>query len=175
MESANHNTDWVIQFYADMVYRIAYVYCQNKSDSEDIVQEVFMRYIQSIPLFESEEHRKAWIIRVAVNCCKNLVASSWKRKVSLMAVDIDHRKFHMIPNKSGNDEVYNAIAKLKKMDRILIHLFYYEEYSIDEIAKMLNLKVSAVKTRLFRTRKKLKDILEGEGLYETNEIPTSNG
>jgi len=175
MESVKSNTDWVIQFYADMVYRIAYVYCHNKSDSEDIVQEVFMRYFQSISQFESEEHRKAWIIRVTINCCKNLVASSWKRKVVLKTVDTDRRKYHLHSNKVGYDKVYTAINKLKKMDRILVHLFYYEEYSIDEIAQMLNLKVSAVKTRLFRVRKKLKDILEGEESYETLEIPTSNG
>lgn len=175
MESVNRNMDWVIQFYADTVYRIAYAYCHNKSDSEDIVQDVFMRYLQSIPQFESEEHRKAWIIRVTINCCKNLVTSSWKRKVALMAEDIDHRKYHLHSNKAGYDEVHDAIGKLRKKDRILVHLYYYEEYSIDEIAQMLNLKVSAVKTRLFRTRKKLKDIMEGEELYETNKIPTSNG
>lgn len=175
MEADKNNTDWVIQFYADMVYRIAFTYSQNKSDSEDIVQEVFMRYLQSIPQFESEEHRKAWIIRVTINYCKNLVASSWKRKVSLLAVDLDHRKYQIHTNKTDYDDVYEAISKLKQTDRILVHLFYYEDYSIDEIAQMLNLKVSAVKTRLFRVRRKLKDILEGEESYETNEIPTSNG
>lgn len=175
MEAVNHNTDWVIQFYADMVYRIAFTYSQNKSDSEDIVQEVFMRYLKLIPQFESEEHRKAWIIRVAINCCKNLVTSSWKRKVSLLPAEIDQRKYQMHTNKTGYDDVYEAIAKLKQTDRILVHLFYYEDYSIGEIAQMLNLKESAVKTRLFRVRKKLKDLLEGEEPYETNEIPTVNG
>ena len=175
MESVKHNPDWVIQFYADMVYRIAYVYCHNKSDSEDIVQEVFMRYLQTSLPFESEEHRKAWIIRVTINCCKNLVTSAWKHKVMLKAVDVDQRNFYPKYSESIYDEVDDAVKKLKKKDRILIHLFYYEEYSVDEIAKMLDLKVSAVKTRLFRTRKKLKDILEGEESYESFKIPTSNG
>ncbi len=175
MESANRNPDWVIQFYADMIYRIAYAYCQNKPDSEDVVQEVFIRYLQSNPQFENEEHRKAWIIRVAINCCKNLVTSSWKRKVALMAEDIEPQRDSMYFNITAYREVHAAIGKLKKTDRILVHLFYYEEYSIDEIAQMVNLKVSAVKTRLFRTRKKLKDILEREDSYETNEISTGNG
>lgn len=175
MEAVNHNTEWVIQFYADMVYRIASTYSQNKSDSEDIVQDVFMCYLKAIPQFESEEHQKAWIIRVTINCCKNFVTSSWKRKVSLLSVEIDYRKYQMQTNKTGYNDVYEAIGKLKQKDRILVHLFYYEEYSIEEIAKMLNLKISAVKTRLFRVRKKLKDILEGEEPYETNKIPTGNG
>ncbi len=154
----NLTTDDVINKYSNMVYRLSFSQTKNISDADDIFQEVFLRYIKYNKTFESEEHLKAWLIRVTINCCKKLWHSAWfKRTTSLE----DSFTFEI---KEENDINY-ALCKLPVNYRTVIHLFYYEELSVREISEILNIKESTIRTRLTRARQSLKEILKGDYDY----------
>ncbi len=105
----------VIKYYADMVYRLAFARTGTKYDADEVFQEVFMRYIKKQPVFENEEHRKAWLIRVTINCSKKLWNSVWKRKVVPLA--------KTIPFETKEDiDLYNELQQLPKKYREVIHL-----------------------------------------------------
>ena len=145
----------VVKAYADMVYRLAFAQLRSKSDADDIFQEVFLRYIRKQPNFESEEHRKAWLIRVTLNCTKKHWSSAWHRKTAPL---YDSFNFSM-PEESGLDE---ALRVLAPKYRSVIHLFYYEGYSTAEISKTLDIRESTIRTQLTRARAQLAEILKGE-------------
>ncbi len=145
----------ILKKYADTVYRIAFVRVKNSSDAEDITQEVFVRFIKRDPVFKSEEHEKAWFIRVAVNCSKTLLLSPWRTRRSDTEKDVpvfDTEK----------SDVWYAVSSLPEQMRVVIHLFYYENMSVSEISAATGKSVSAVKTALHRSRRKLKEILTEE-------------
>ncbi len=145
----------ILKKYADTVYRIAFVRVKNSSDAEDITQEVFVRFIKRDPVFENEEHEKAWFIRVAVNCSKTLLLSPWRTRRSDTEKDVpvfDTEK----------SDVWYAVSSLPEQMRVVIHLFYYENMSVSEISAATGKSVSAVKTALHRSRQKLKEILTEE-------------
>ncbi|MBQ6844226.1 MAG: sigma-70 family RNA polymerase sigma factor [Agathobacter sp.] len=150
-----------IEKYTDMVYRLAFSMMKNKYDADDIHQEVFVQYISNYAALESEEHKKAWLIRVTVNTCKNWWKSAWQRKVCSMfdgqAVAEDDAS---ILQWEMRNPVVEQIRKLPQKYKVVIHLFYYEEMSIKEIAEVLGLKESNVRARLTRARQKLKDSLK---------------
>lgn len=143
--------------YSNMVYRLAISHMRSRSDADDVFQEVFFRYIRRKPSFQSEEHRKAWLIRVTINCCKKIYASAWTKRVVLLDESI-------IFEEKEENELYYDLQKLPMKYRAIIHLFYYEDMSIDGICLALNKKPSAVKMQLARARAKLKEIL-GEDYY----------
>ena len=145
----------ILKKYADTVYRIAFVRVKNRSDAEDITQEVFVRFIKRDPVFETEEHEKAWFIRVAVNCSKSLLLSPWRTRRS------DTEKDTPVFDTEKSD-VWYAVASLPEQMRVVIHLFYYENMSVSEISAATGKSVSAVKTALHRSRQKLKEILTKE-------------
>lgn len=149
------NYQGTVEKYTNMVYRLAYFYTNSKYDADDIYQDVFLKYLQNKKQFENEEHKKAWLIRVTINSCKKLWLSSWKRKIIPLDEEI---KFEM-PEDMG---LYNEVKKLSKKYRIVIHLFYYEQYSIKEISKILGQKESTIRTWLTRTRKILKNQIKEE-------------
>ena len=152
----NEYLSYMIEKYADMVYRIALTRTNNKHDSEDIFQEVFLRVTKKMPVFESKEHEKAWIIRVTINCSNTLLTSSWKTKTQELEENIEFE------TKESHD-VYYEVAKLPKKYRTVIYLFYYEGYKINEISKILNTNESTITTWLARAREKLKkNMSEGE-------------
>ncbi|MDP4152466.1 MAG: sigma-70 family RNA polymerase sigma factor [Bacillota bacterium] len=145
--------DNVIKFYADMVYRLAFARTGTKSDADEVFQEVFMRYIKKQPVFENEEHRKAWLIRVTINCSIKLWNSAWKRKTEPLT--------ETIPFETKDDiNLNNELRQLPKKYREVIHLFYYEDMSLAEISQALNRKNSAVRTQLTRARALLKNMLK---------------
>ena len=141
--------------YSNMVFRLAFARTKNSHDSHDILQEVFLRYIKSNKDFINEEHKKAWLIKTTINCSKTLLSSAWFRKTT----GLDDNITQELKEKS---EVYYAVLKLPKKYRTVIHLFYYEDMSITEIANLLNIKESTIKSQLHRARKKLKEILKEE-------------
>ncbi len=142
----------VIQRYSDMVYRLAFSLVKNKYDAEDIHQEVFVRYLCKKPLFESAEHEKAWFLRVTINLCKNLWKTAWKQKFT----QLDEADIANMPAENPPETgIIESVKKLPQKYRIVIHLFYYEELSVEEIAKLLHKKASTVRTQLTRARKKL--------------------
>lgn len=152
------NMKEVITKYSEMVYRLAYSLTKNKYDADDIHQDVFVKYIRKQPEFDNEEHEKAWFIRVTVNCCRNHYKTAWKRKViSLAEFDTAGGE----ADAAEESELIEVVKRLPGKYRVVIHLFYYEEMSIEEISKMLGLKASTVRTRLTRARQKLRELLGG--------------
>lgn len=143
----------VVKAYSDMVYRLAFSQTRDRSTADDIYQEVFFRYIKKDPEFETEEHRKAWFIRVTINCCKKLWASSWIKKTVALDENI------AFESKEEN-YLHHELLKLPMKYRAVVHLFYYEDLSIETISKTLNRKPSTIRTQLTRARYKLKEILK---------------
>lgn len=146
-----------INKYSDMVYKLAFSMVKNKFDAEDIHQEVFVKYIDKHPVFENMEHEKAWFLRVTINLAKNLWKSTWKQKVTSL---LDFEKEEPTAEPTQEDGIIEIVKTLPKKYRIVIHLFYYEDLSMEEIAKVLQLKESTVRTQLTRARQKLKEILK---------------
>jgi RNA polymerase sigma factor, sigma-70 family len=160
-----NNEEDVIRAYSDMVYRLAFSYTRNKSDADDIFQEVFLRYIRNTPEFNDEEHRKAWLIRVTINCCKKMWVSAWRNKIVPLENDI-------IFESNEENSLHYELMKLPLKYRTIIHLFYYENYSAEEIGSILHQKPSAVRMTLTRARRKLKEILNEEDYNDVyEEIP----
>ena len=114
-----------------------------------------MRFIKRAPVFESEEHEKAWFIRVAINCSKSLLLSPWRTRRSENDGEIPVFD-------SEKSRVWYAVSSLPEQMRVVIHLFYYENMSVSEISAATGKSVSAVKTALHRSRQKLKEILTEE-------------
>lgn len=141
--------------YSGMVYRMAYSLLKHRQDAEDIHQEVFLKYLRKKPAFESAEHEKAWFLRVTINLCKNHWKTAWKQKV----VSLGEEDFAEAAGEEP-DELIEAVKRLPQKYRIVIHLFYYEELSIDEISGVLGLKPSTVRTQLTRARDKLREMLK---------------
>lgn len=145
----------VMDTYGVMVYRLAYSQLRNGTDAEDISQEFFLRYYQKRPQFQSEEHRKAWLLRVTINRAKSYVTSAWFRHT----VPLESCVVFPEPEEQHLDE---ALRRLSAKDRTLLHLFYYEELSVREIGALLQRKESTVRTQLTRARQRLAKIMKGD-------------
>lgn len=147
----------VYEKYKDNIFAIGFNYFKNSIEADDVVQETFFKLARSGKDFESEEHLRNWLIRVAVNECKRVSLSSWvKKKVSLEEysgqIDFETKE---------ESRVFTAVMSLPKKYRQVIHLYYYEDCSTAEIADILGISRTAVTTRLLRGREKLKqDLLE---------------
>lgn len=143
-----------IEKYFSMVYKLALSQTKSTVNAEDVTQEVFLRYIQNQDKIQSEEHAKAWLIRVTVNCSRSLFLSSWFKRTVPLEEDIPFDT----PEKG---EVYYAVLELPQKYRTVIHLFYYEDMSVREIAESLGEKETTVKSQLHRGREMLKKLLKG--------------
>ena len=149
-----------LERYGDMVYRIALLHMKNQSDAEDVFQEVFLRLVRYAGTIEGEEHLKHWLIRVTVNCCKKQFASSYRRRT--VPMDREDRMEFSYEMPLGEGSIWETVRQLPEGYRDVIHLFYYEQYSVREIGEILELTEGAVKTRLSRARDMLREQLEGE-------------
>jgi len=143
----------VFRRYRDTVYRLAVARTGSTHNADDILQEVFLRYIRSAPLFLDEEHRKAWLLRVTVNCCNSFMGSAWRRHTVPLEENLGARP-------KEQSDLWDTLRSLSPTHRTVIHLFYYEDRSVREIAEILEISESAVKVRLHRARNKLRDLLE---------------
>ena len=144
-----------IEKYSDMVRRICFLYRMSEADVEDIFQEVFLRRLQHRGGFESEEHEKAWLCRVTINQCKDFHKSFFRKNVS----SIEEME---IPIKDPTEsEVIREVLALPQKYRDVIYLFYYEDYTAAEIARMLHRKENTVYSLLHRARAILKKKLGG--------------
>lgn len=150
--------------YADMVYRIALSCGNSVHSAEDIVQEVFLRYLKKQPHFESGEHEKAWFIRVTVNCCKSLFSSAWNRRICHLedvCAPEDIYRFQRadqftLPLQTDEYDLYEALSSLQPKYRTVLYLRYYEEYQVQEIAELLGITPNLVSARLSRAKKLMK-------------------
>jgi len=149
--------DKIYDKYADKLYAAAFNICRQQQDAEDAVQEAMIRLYNSDRDFESEEHIKAWLLRVVINAAKSTKRLFWNRNRSSYEEYMDSLTFEEPSDRTLMDEV----LALPEKYRIVIHLFYYEEYKIKEIAHILKLSENTVKTRLLNGRKLLKTKLEG--------------
>ena len=146
--------------YSEMVYRLALARCRNVSDAEDVLQDVFTRYVRANPSFDSAAHQKAWLIKTAINCSNPLLTSAWHRHTTgLDELTLGAGEYGM---QDSAAEVYAAVMRLPIKLRTAIHLFYYEGYKVSEIAELTDSKPSTVKSRLSRAREKLENELKGE-------------
>ena len=150
----------IIEKYSNMVYRMAYSLVKNKYDAEDIHQEVFVRYITKKPQFEDAGHEKAWFLRVTINLCKNLWKTAWKQKVVAWSEDLEETEIFEESGEVEEDGIIEIVKQLPQKYRVVIHLFYYEELSIEEISRVLQVKPATVRTHLTRARAKLKKLLK---------------
>lgn len=144
-----------IKHYADMVYRLAFARVGNSFDADEIFQEVFLRFIRRRPHFNDGEHEKAWFIKVTINCSKKFLSSSWNNKTEGLDGNV------IFETKEDHD-LHAELSKLKPDGRTLIHLYYYEDMKVAEIAQLLGRKESTVRTQLSRARMELKKYLENE-------------
>ena len=146
-----------IEKYADMIRRICLIHLQNSADTEDIFQTVFLKYVlRSVP-FESEEHEKAWLIRVTINACRDLRRSFFKSRTVLLDDLIEMPA----PMLQSNREVLEAVLSLPKKYKDVVYLHYYEGYTAAEIGEILGKNVNTIYTLMTRSKKLLKENLEG--------------
>lgn len=150
--------DDAVRTYADMAYRLAVLNTNNEQEAEDAFQEVFLKLFRHKDSIQSEEHLKAWLIRVTVNQCRSMATSAWNRRtVSLEAV----AEAAAPQDDEDYSEVYDAVKTLPDKYREVIHLFYYEQLPISRIAQLLGRNEATVKTHLARGRSLLKEKLKG--------------
>lgn len=152
-------TDEVVRYYSPMIYRIALTKTKSTHDADDIFQEVFLKLVMRDRPFETEEHRKAWLIRVTINCCNSHFVAPWRKNIDSM----EDVLLEQIPDDepvAGAEEeridVYAEVMKLPEQMREVVLLFYYEDMSIREIAETVGTSEVNVKKRLSRARQKLK-------------------
>ena len=140
--------------HSDMVYRLAVARVKNKYDADDRLQEGFLRFIKVKDKVENDEHLKALLIRITINCSKSMLSSSWFKRTESLS-----ESFGVLDEYS---DTLDAVLRLPKKYRTVIHLHYYMGYSVNEISSILKSKPSTVKSQLHRARKQLKIELEGE-------------
>lgn len=146
----------LVERYRDNLFAVAFSICKNASDSDDIVQETFLQYYLTSKSFESEQHIRAWLIRVAINKAKNVSRTFWhQHKVSL-----EEYMETLVFETPEDSTLFETVMALPQKYRLVIHLYYYEDYSVHEIAAALKLTESNVKVRLSRARTMLKKQLK---------------
>ena len=150
-----------IERYADLVRRICMIHLKSYADTEDIFQNVFLKYVLHTTPFENEEHEKAWFIRVTINACKDLLKSFFHSRVTSLDEILER------PEEIREDyrEVLEAVLELPKKYRDVVYLHYYEGYTAPEIGELLGKKVNTVYTLLTRSRQMLREKLGGD-VYE---------
>lgn len=153
----------LINEYQKNIYVAAYSICGNAEDARDVVQDTFIRYYTSKKEFNDEQHLKAWLLRVAVNRAKDINRSFWHKIYTLENSEYDEYscKTPVLENEEDSD-LFDAVMALPYKYRVVIHLFYYEDMNISEIAGVLRISEANVKVRLTRGRKMLKDKLKEE-------------
>ena len=145
----------VVSAYGGMVYRLAFARMGKREDAEEVFQEVFLRYFRREREFRDEEHRRAWLLRVTVNRCSSLWSSPWRRRT----VPLDPE----LPAPAREDPaLWEALERLSPKYREVIHLFYYEQLSLEEISRVLGRKNATVRSQLTRARAQLRDLLKEE-------------
>jgi len=153
--SSSDNIEEIYERNVETIYRICYIYLKNVQDTQDAVQDTFLKLIEKNVTFSSEEHEKYWLIKVSVNICKNML-SHWSRK----NVEIEKADVPYISKETS--DVIEQISKLPEKLKIVVYLHYYDGYTSEEIGKMLHITASGVRNRLQRAKAMLKNIIDEE-------------
>lgn len=163
MKEVSLRTDEIIsqdlEHYGDMLLRLAFSYMKNIYDAEDVVQDVFIQLFKNIEIFESEDHKKHWLICVARNFCKNKLKSAWFKK----HVELSDMPYY---DEYKDSNVLKQVMKLPLKYREIIHLYYYEGYNTVEISNIVDMKDATVRSLLSRGRTMLKKELKEEYDFE---------
>ncbi len=153
--SSSDNFEEIYERNVETIYRICYIYLKNVQDTQDAVQDTFLKLIEKNVTFSSEEHEKYWLIKVSVNICKNML-SHWSRK------NVEIEKANVPSISKETDDIIEEISKLPEKLKIVVYLHYYDGYTSEEIGKMLHITASAVRNRLQRAKAMLKTIIDEE-------------
>ena len=148
----------LIERYRGNLFVAAFQICKNREDAEDVVQDTFLQYHLNKKEYESEEHIRAWLLRVAINKAKNVNLTFWRRNKQTLEDYMEDLTFEA----KEDSDLFEAVLALPEKYRVVIHLFYYEDYSVKEIAGVMKVSESNVKARLSRGRKMLKEALKEE-------------
>ncbi|MCR5815871.1 MAG: sigma-70 family RNA polymerase sigma factor [Ruminococcus sp.] len=154
------NDEEIVRKYSDMIYGVAMRYVRNRTDADDVYSDVFYRYFRRQRTFDSEEHRKAWLLRVTVNCSKDFVMNRGYSE-EIQEDMFGSETLYGTTEASAEDilAVREAIKKLDDEHREIIELYYFSGLSVSEIGQMLQKSVNTVKSQLLRGRNKLKELL----------------
>jgi RNA polymerase sigma factor (sigma-70 family) len=144
--------------YGEMLFRICMVYLCNKEDAEEAMQESFFKFLYNSPQFKNDEHEKAWLVRITINVCKDMLRSVWHKRVVKM------ENIQSYSDNLSDMNTMEAILKLPSKYKAVIYLYYFEGYTINHISETIKITESAVKMRLKRGRDILKIELKGEQL-----------
>ncbi len=147
-----------VEKYADMVQRICFVHLKNQADTEDVFQNVFLKYMLHDGAFFDDEHEKAWLLRVSINACKDYLKSFFRRNV--VSLETVYEMEAVVPE--DHREVLEAVLSLPDKYKDVIYLHYYDGYSAAEIGKILGKRENTVYSLLSRGRKLLKEKLGGD-------------
>lgn len=153
-EEINRQAERLLNDYGNNILRLAYSYLHNKADAEEVLQDVLIQFLRNTPDFECQEHEKAWLLRVAANLSKNRLKYNAIRKTDELAEELAAEE------RDDLSFVWEAVCALPEKYREVIHLFYHEGFSNSEIAEILNMKETTVRSYLARGRKKLKTIMK---------------
>jgi RNA polymerase sigma-70 factor (ECF subfamily) len=154
----------IVEKYANLVYKLAYSRLRRKEDTEDVFQEVFLKYINKQPKFENEQHEKYWFIRVTINCTNTF----WRRRkleVKLQNKLISNQKTSTISSLEDT-ELNEYLKNIPSKYSYVIHLYYYEDLTVKEISKLLKKKEASIRMQLTRGRRLLKSLYEEAKINE---------
>ena len=165
MKQKDVDLESVIDRYSDMLYKICFLILKNEQDTKDVLQETFLIYYTKQPEFESEEHKKAWLIKVSQNKCKEFLRFH-KRHVSISLEDMEETLVITDGMNANDKEILSLIWDLDYKLKSVVILYYIEGYTVNEVASLLKTSPSAVKKRLQRAREKLSVKVKGEVAYE---------
>lgn len=146
----------LIEKYRNNLYTAAFNVCKNAQDAEDVVQDTFLQYWSQKKEFETEQHIRAWLLRMAINKAKNKNNTFFRRN----ALPLEDYMETLAFQSEESSELFEAVMKLPEKYRIVVHLFYYEDYSVKEIADILKITPGNVKVRLSRGRMSLRNTLK---------------
>lgn len=149
-----------IREHSNMVYKIAFLMLKNQEDAEEVYQDTFIKLYENFRKMKNDEHMKNWLIRVTINNCKMLMR---KRKRENL-VELDENV--LVDDENLNINSIEAVKRLPEKYRIVIYLFYYEQYKVSEISQILKISDGTIKSQLSRAREMLKKELKEEFDYE---------
>jgi RNA polymerase sigma-70 factor (ECF subfamily) len=167
-ETNSNSVESIVKKYGDMVYKIAFSMTKNKHDSDDIFQEVFLKYLyySNEHSFKDDEHLKRWLIKVCINCGKDTLSSKWSKAPVSTDDDSTYLEVQDTLDIEGDTtislDMQRALSHLPPKYRIVIYLFYFEQLSTHEIANAIGSNSALVRVYLSRARGQLKNILGGE-------------
>ncbi len=139
----------------DFVYKVCMIYLKNPADAEDMVQNTYLKALERKDDFVDEEHEKAWLLRVAINLCKNHLKHWWRRNIPIERADNMEIKSEIL-------DVKEQLMKLSERERLVIYMHYFEGYKTEEISTITGIKPATVRSLLKRGREHLKVVFEEE-------------